>query len=207
MAKNVFISFRFSDGQVLKEELCQLFDQSEDVVNYSEDEDRSKMSEVTIKEYLYAKLKQTSVTIVLLTPNAISYNRNSWTGKYDDWLYDELRYSLEDRESNRTNGAVALYTKDARDMLVEMSTHQCEICGKKSDVLVIKEFDNLVKKNMMNVKMKYKKNECNDIYDSMEDSYISLIRYEDFVGNIDKYIENATSKRNRKNEFEIVKWL
>ena len=60
------------------------------------------MSEDTIQEYLYDKLKDTSVTIVILTPDAVSYRKN-WLGNYDDWLYDELRYSLEDRNNNRTN--------------------------------------------------------------------------------------------------------
>jgi len=204
MARNVFISFRFSDGEKYKDKLCTLFDQSDDVIDCSEDEDRTEMTEDTIKEYLYAKLKQTSVTIVLLTPYAVSYNKNSGTGKYDDWLYDELRYSLEDREGNRANGAVAVY---AKDMLIEMSTHQCETCGEESKVSIIKYFDNLVKRNMMNVKPRYKKNQCNGIYDSLDDSFISLVSFEDFSENIDRYIENASLKRDRKSEFEIVKRL
>lgn len=94
MAIKVFISFRFSDGKYIKDELVDLFDESTEIINRSEDVDRSKMSEDTIQEYLYEKLKDTSVTIVLLTPDAVSYRKN-WVGNYDDWLYDELRYSLE----------------------------------------------------------------------------------------------------------------
>ena len=41
MARRVFISFRFSDGAEYKEELCKLFDQDDDVIDCSEDEDRS----------------------------------------------------------------------------------------------------------------------------------------------------------------------
>ena len=89
MAIKVFISFRFSDGKYIKDELVDLFDESTEIINRSEDVDRSKMSEDTIQEYLYEKLKDTSVTIVLLTPDAVSYRKN-WVGNYDDWLYDEL---------------------------------------------------------------------------------------------------------------------
>lgn len=53
MATNVFVSFRFSDGEDLKEELVDLFDSSTEVINRSEDEDRSEMTEETIKKYLY----------------------------------------------------------------------------------------------------------------------------------------------------------
>lgn len=58
MATKVFISFRFSDGKELKEELIELFDSSTEVINRSEDVDRSEMSEDTIQEYLYEKLKK-----------------------------------------------------------------------------------------------------------------------------------------------------
>lgn len=75
MATKVFISFRFSDGKKIKDELVDLFDGSTEVINRSEDKDRSQMSEETIQDYLYDKLKDTSVTIVLLTPEAISYKK------------------------------------------------------------------------------------------------------------------------------------
>ncbi len=207
MARKVFISFRYSDGKDYKDELCELFNRSDDYINCSEDVDRSNMSESTIKDYLNSKLKQTSVTIVLLTPNAVSYDKNYWTGKYDDWLYDELRYSLEDREGNRTNGVVAIFTNEAKDKLFEMSTHKCSVCKNESSVKVIKDFDNLVRNNLMNVKSQYKKHKCDGVYNENDDSYISLISYDDFKQNINTHIDNAISKRDRIYQFDITKWL
>lgn len=204
MARNVFISFRFSDGADYKEELSDCFDKNKDIINYSEDEDRSNMSEETIKNYLYKKLKETSVTIIILTPEAVNYKKDVWR-KYDDWLYDELRYSLEDREDNRTNAVVAVYTKDAAQHLYTETTHKCSVCNKDSRVKSMKEFDNLVRKNMMNIKISKKKNQCDGIYDSLEDSYCSLIEFDEFKNNIDTYIDNAIDKRNRKEDFDIVK--
>ena len=60
---------------------------------------------------------------------------------------------------------------------------------------------------MMNVKSRYKKNQCNGIHDSLDDSFISLVSFEDFSENINKYIENVSSKRDGKSESEIVKRL
>ena len=54
MARNVFISFRYSDGHEYKDELASLFNDSDDTVDYSEDEDRSHMSEDSIRKFLYA---------------------------------------------------------------------------------------------------------------------------------------------------------
>ena len=202
MATKVFISFRFSDGKEIKDELVDLFDESTEVINRSEDVDRSQMSEDTIQEYLYEKLKDTSVTIVLLTPEAVSYRKN-WIGNYDDWLYDELRYSLEDRKNNRTNGVVAVYTDDSKDMILESSSHYCSHCQETKSCRTLKFFDNLARKNMLNIKQSYKKNLCNDLYDDSHDSYISLVSLEEFKQDHTKYIDNAKDKRDRLHEFNI----
>lgn len=203
MATKVFISFRFSDGKELKEELIDLFDSSTEVINRSEDVDRSNMSEDTIQKYLYNKLKDTSVTIVILTPEAINYKKDLW-GNYDDWLYDEVRYSLEDRISNRTNGIIALYTDDSESSLIKKSTHTCNKCNETSNCRTLQEFDNLVRKNMLNVKQAYKESKCDNLYDD-KDSYISLVHFDDFKKDYEKYIDLAKEKRNRKEEFDLIK--
>ena len=112
MGRNVFISFRYEDGISYKNSLANLFSLDRDTVDFSEDVDRLWKSEETIKKYLYKKLRRSSVTIGLLTPLAVNHKHN-WRGEYDDWMYDEIRYSLEDRDNNRTNGIVAVYTPEA----------------------------------------------------------------------------------------------
>lgn len=204
MATKVFISFRFKDGKEIKDELVSLFDESTEVINRSEDTDRSQMSEETIRNYLYEKLKDTSVTILLLTPEAVSYEKD-WYGKYDDWLYDELRYSLEDRTNNRTNGVVAVYTDDTRDKLFTADTHYCSCCQQNQSCRMLKDFENLARKNMLNIKPNFKKNPCNNLYSDEYDSYISLVSLEVFKENYKKYIDNAKEKRERLEEFEIKK--
>lgn len=194
MANNIFISFRYADGSNYKKELANLFDEYYDTVDYSEDEDRSNMSEETIRNYLYKKLRRSSVTIILLTPLAVNHKKN-FNGKYDDWMYDEIRYSLEDRENNRTNGIVAVYTPEASNMLVK----------KGEDSTTILNVDNLFRKNMMNVKPAYKRNPKQGIYDANYDSYCSLIEYSLFIKNPGKYIDIALEKRSIKERYNIVK--
>ena len=185
MAKNVFISFRYSDGNRYKEYLSSLFDKHSDTIDYSENVDRSQMSDATIKQYLYEKLRRSSVTIILLTPLAVNHNRN-WMGYYDDWMYDEIRYSLENRAGNRTNGLVAVYTPEAADLLVHMQP---------SGTVTVKNVNNLFRKNMMNVKPQYKKNPNPRIYDQDYDSYCSLIAWDEFISHIGEYIDIASQKR------------
>lgn len=202
MANNVFVSFRYSDGNKYKEELMELFDQSNDTIDYSEDEDRSNMTDDTIQAYLYKKIKRSSVTIVLLTPNAINHQK-TWNGIYDDWIYDEIRYSLEDRVNNKTNGLIAVYVPEAEELILEKTTHTCDICKEQTSVNIIKSFDNLVRKNMMNVKEIYKKNKCFNIYDSDYDSYCSLVSYEEFKHNFSRYIRIADEKRQEVYKYDL----
>lgn len=206
MANKVFISFRFNDGNEIKNELLNLFDKSTEVINKSEDVDRSNMSEATIQKYLYDKLRNTSVTVVLLTPNAINHKKG-YFNKYDDWMYDEIRYSLSDREGNRSNGLIAIYTEDVKKLIITENKHTCSVCNKETITNTISNFDNLCRKNMMNVKEGYKRNKCNGIYDSNHDSYCSLISLEEFKKDYEYYIKMAFEKRDRINEFNLIKQL
>lgn len=198
MAWNVFISFRFADGGQYKEYLSNLLLRNDSTVDFSEDEDRSQMSDETIKQYLYGKLRRSSITIVLLTPQAINHRKN-WFGDYDDWMYDEIRYSLEDREQNGTNGLIAVYTPEAADMLVYSNNGT----GTK----VIRDVDNLFRKNMMNVKPLYKVDRRPVIFDCDYDSYCSLVPWNLFIDDIDKYVNIAAAKRNIVERYDIVKRL
>lgn len=189
-----------------KEKLSELFDEETELINCSEDEDRSDMSEDTIQRYLYKKLRTTSVTIIIITPQAVWHRKDNY-GKYDDWMYDEIRYSLEDRESNRCNGIVAVYTEGAKDLLIEETVHECEVCNREQTINTVKDVDNLFRKNMMNVKSAFKKNPCKGVYDWDQDSYCSLVAWDDFVKDYRKYIDLAADKREQIDKYDLVKRL
>lgn len=199
-AKKAFISFRHSDGNEKKEDLQKKFKELKYVIDKSESGDHSDKTDDQIWEILKPKLKDTSITVVILTPKAVNYKRN-FLGKIDDWLYDELRYSLEDRENNRTNGVIALYTEEVENSIFSGSDY-CSDC--EAHHTMVNNFDNLVRKNMFNVKDEYKYSTCSS-YNSLEDNYISLISFDDFIENPQKYIDNAIAKRDRQDEFKPVK--
>lgn len=197
MANNVFISFRYADGIRYKDTLASLFNRNVDTIDFSEDEDRSMLSEERIRQYLYSKLRRSSVTIVLLTPLALNHKRDFF-GQYDDWMYDEIRYSLEDRQYNRTNGLVAVYTPEAAKDLVSIDLN---------GVTTIKKIDNLCRVNMMNVKPSYKYNKSVGLYDRDYDSYCSLVSWEEFKRNFSKYISIAYAKRDELYKYNVIRRL
>lgn len=204
MGYNIFISFRYSDGKQYKEELEQLFSLDSEIYNRSESEDRSMMSEETIRDYLYRKLKSTSVTIFIVTPDSLKHKRD-YLNRIDDWIYDELRYSLENRFNNRSNAMIAVYVPEVKNQLISETTHVCPICKEKSTVNIIQDIENLFRKNMMNIKPQCKHNNCEGIYNSNYDSYCSLIALAEFKKNYEKYISIALEKRDKIEEYNIVK--
>ncbi|MFW5890717.1 MAG: molecular chaperone Tir [bacterium] len=206
MKRKIFISFRFDDGFNVKENLVSFLEKRDLIVNKSEDVDRSNMSDDSIEEYLFEKLRDTSITLVILTPNAINYKINH-LGELDDWLYDELRYSLYERKGNTINGVIALYTEDAKESLMRSSKSFCQTCKSQHTSSLISDFNNLVRKNMMNVKPSFKKNSCDGYYDSNYDSYISLVAINDFMANPDHYLDIAYDKRKSCNQYNLVKRL
>lgn len=113
-------------------------------------------------------------------------------------MYDEIRYSLESREGNRTNGLVAVYTPEVANLLVNVQS---------SGTVSVNTVDNLFRKNMMNVKPQYKKNPNPGIFDRDYDSYCSLIEWDEFIKNIGKYIEIASQKRDAIYKYDITKRL
>ncbi|MCT0042170.1 molecular chaperone Tir [Weissella confusa] len=197
MASKVFISFRYADGAELKEALVNKFEELDYTINKSENENRSGMSEETIQNYLYEKLRDTSLTVVLITPQAVHHSRD-YQRRVNDWMYDEIKYSLEDRVGNRTNAMIMVYTEDAKSLV---------IAKEENGVTTISDFDNLARENMFNVKASKKVNPAPTLYDSLEDHYISLISYEKFLANPKKYIDNALAKRNRVSDFDLKKRL
>lgn len=200
---NVFISFRYKDGHTYKEELDDVFDRSVVIQNYSEDEDRSDKSDAEIQRFLYGKLRGTSVTVILLTQGALEYKRKY--GIIDDWIYDEVRYSLEDREGNRPNGIIAVYVPEIEDQIFHVEKKWCSYCGEYHTIQMITARENLYFKNMFNHKEKVCS--CDNIYDRDWDHYCSLVAWEDFIKHYRAYINCAFKKRERLDEYNLVKRL
>ncbi|WP_239734785.1 hypothetical protein [Mammaliicoccus sp. G-M28] len=98
-----------------------------------------------------------------------------------------------------------MYTEEAKASIMRETVHNCSTCNQEHTVYNLLEFDNLVSRNTLNIKPEFKKNKCVGLYDSNHDSYISLVPYETFKENTQKYIDLALEKRNRLNEFNLTK--
>lgn len=193
MANRIYISCK-EDGEAYKDELHTLLQESSSVIEVSEHKDYTKMSQHEIQMFLNKKLVNTSVTIVIMTPSAIKYRRGEY-GLYEDWMYDELKYSFDKRDDIRSNGILAIYTEDIEHLILNTNS----VVSEQNLV----KFNNLISKNMINLKAIYKENPLTHAYNSLNESYVTLVSFDDFINDFQAYINNALSKRYEIHKYNI----
>ena len=189
MAHKTFISYKHSESQTLRDNIIKKL--GDDATYYkgetSDSPDLSDLKTETIKKKLSDMMYDTSVTIVILSPNM----RES---KWIDW---EIEYALKnitrkDRTSH-TNGVVAVIMKvDGSYSWFKKSGVNCYGTG-----IVKYEMDKIYKiisANHFNSNPpKWHCNEC-ETYDWLNGSYITFVEEDDFLAEPSKYIDNAYDK-------------
>jgi len=201
MARKTFISYKYSESQKLRDDILKVM--GDDASYYqgetADSPDQTDNETNTIKENLKDMMFNTSVTIVIISPNMTD-------SKWIDW---EIEYTLKEMKrgetTSRTNGIVGVIAKHngAYDWLVNYTERE-DGCSSsrsfKSSLLY-----EIINENRFNEKEeKYSCEECKT-YNQLSSSYISLIDEDKFLRDHDKYIENAYEKSQNINEYKIVK--
>lgn len=203
MARKTFISYKYSEAQQTRDRIIESL--GEDARYYQGETSTSPnltdRKTETIKHHLKNMIFETTVTIVIISPNM----------KQSNWIDWEIEYSLKDitREdrTSRSNGIIGVVQKD-----YYFDYGWLFNSVKKPDGCSVRNIDNnklydIIIKNRTNLKNPtYSCQTCQSI-DSLMGSYISLVTEDDFVVNPDKYIENAYEKSKRINDFNITKTI
>jgi hypothetical protein len=161
--------------------------------------DLTDTSTDNIKRVLRDMIYDTSIMIVIVSPNMIH-------SKWIDW---EIEYCLKEinRENrhSRTNGIVGVVMKvnGSYDWLRPTHTNSdgCSSISTNDNYLY-----DIVKNNRFNQNPKeYSCDVCKTV-DSLTGSYISLINEDDFLNNPQKYIDNAFDKsKNDASGYDLTK--
>lgn len=199
MAHKTFISYKYSEAQDLRDRIIDAM--GDDAQYYqgetSESPDLTDTSTENIKKNLRDMMYNTSVTIVIISPNI---KRSKWI----DW---EIEYCLKketrkDRTSQR-NGVVGVIQK------VEGCYDWFKYAQKKEDGCIVSCYHdnlvyNIINNNRYNQNHKvYSCNSCKCV-NGLTGSYIAFVEEDDFIENIDKYINNAYDKsENDANDYNI----
>lgn len=167
-------------------------------------EDMSDLADDTIDSKLKEKIFDSSVTIVLISPNM--YDRTQ--SEEDQWIPNEITYSLRDKRRgdrhSTTNGMLAVILPDQNGSYDYIVTHKpCGVRSWYTDRL----FD-ILNNNMFN-RVEKNHQSCNSCfgYHHFGDnhSYIHPVKWSDFMSDHNKYIEHALALRDNLDEFDIVK--
>ena len=200
MARKTFISYKHSEAQDLRDEIIEKL--GEDAKFYtgetSDSPDFSDLKTDGIKTKLKDMIYNTSVTIVILSPNI----------KKSKWIDWEIEYSLKEikreEKTSKTNGIVAVIQKvnGSYDWFIEHGTncHGDSILKYKQNLLY-----DIIKDNHFNSNPGiWHCDECKT-YNSDNGSYISYVEEDTFLNNPSIYIENAYKKSQNLNKYDLVK--
>lgn len=201
MAHKTFISYKYSDAKGLRDRIIESL--GSDATYYrGEDgysDDLSSLKAETIKGRLKDMLFDTTVTIVIVSPEMLQSN----------WIDWEIEYSLREYERNgttsHTNGVVGVVMNDWTGGTGWIKTNHNNADGYSSVSYNESKLFNIINKNRFNqAPKKYACESCRTV-NSLNGSYIALVGQDDFLADPTRYIENAYDKSQKLWNYDLWK--
>lgn len=215
MGKKIFVTYKYSDSLVRHipnkypttvRDYVDIFqsklDNTDHIYKGEDDgEDLGSLADATIGSKLGDKIFDSTVTIVL-----ISKGMKDNTPEKDQWIPWEISYSLREQsrqgKNSKTNAVLGVVIPDS---IGNYDYYYKENPECNSITHYTNQLFTILKENMFNVK-KPQLRTCNgtSIHEG-ESSYIRTVKWDDFIPNMNLYIDIAVEIwRNREN-YEIRK--
>ena len=200
MARKTFISYKYSEAQELRDAIIKAL--GDDASYYqgetADSPDLTDTSTESIKNNLKDMMYNTSVTIVIISPNMVK-------SKWIDW---ELEYCLKEisrkNRTSYTNGIVGVIM-NVNGSAEWLKTHGTNIHNSPTISYKQEYLYPIIHKNRYNSNPPLKHcHDCNT-YDFMNGSYITLVDENNFLSNPSYYIENAFNKSEDVSKFNLTK--
>ena len=200
MARKTFISYKYSEAQKLRDDILkQLGDDAKFYQGETADSpDLTDTSTENIKKNLKDMMYNTSVTIVIISPNIKS-------SKWIDW---ELEYCLKEitrkDRTSYTNGIVAVIQKvNGGYGWFKTLNQQLDRCTTSSYSAHL--VYNIINNNRFNQEPKvYSCDKCKCVTEATA-SYISYIDEDTFLSDPNKYIKIAFDKSENYENYNLTK--
>jgi hypothetical protein len=226
LGRKIFISYKYSDSEVFCEknniwnectvreyvdEIEKEVDESDHIYKAeSEGEDLSYLSEETIWNKLKERIRDSSLTIVLISKNM----KNKFELEINQWIPREISYSLKEvsalnsnNESvkSKTNAMLAVVIPDTNNSY-DYFTYTNNCCETNCRMLLTNKLFSILQKNMFNIKDPNNYNCKNgDIIYNGNPSYISTVKWDDFINNINYHIDEAYKIQENLDDYNIYK--
>ena len=207
MGKKVFVSYKYADNDVRKiTDDYYHVDTVRDYVNYLEKiigngniykgehdgEDLSKFKDETIWSSLKDKIFDSSVTIVLISKNM----KESLTLESEQWIPQEVSYSLKEMTRNNyerkslSNAILCVVIPDMNGLYNYYIDNNKPLFPYNNSITF-----KIIENNMNNNK------------NNLLDSYIVTAKWDEFIKDINYYINKAVEKQNNINLYNITKQI
>ena len=223
MARKIFVSYKYSDASVRPiqnipdtrvrhyVDLLQAHLDANDYINKGEEDGESLagFKEETIASKLRDKIYDSSITLVLISPNM----KNTFEKEDDQWIPWEVSYSIREKtregRTSNTNAMLAVVIPDkvgSYDYFIQQNP--CIHCN--SITWQTQTLFGILGKNMFNRKEK-KLSKCVNQFCSRilhtgdDHSYIHPVKWDDFINNINTYIDVAVARNESIDDYEVVK--
>ena len=166
-------------------------------------ESMGDLADDTIDSKLKEKIFDSSVTVVLISPNM--FDRS--TPEKDQWIPNEISYSLRyktrgDRTST-PNAMIAVVLPDRNGSYDYAVLHQNCVTSWQTDT-----YFTILNENMFNRKTKNQQpcSTCGNYHHfGNNHSYIHPVKWSDFIGGHNYYINHVLSLRENLHDFDIKK--
>ncbi|CAC9631470.1 Type I restriction-modification system, specificity subunit S [uncultured Gammaproteobacteria bacterium] len=218
MGRKVFVSYKHGDNSVqrltrygnstARDYVDYLSENTlkNDVYKGEYNEDLSAFKDDTIKNRLKDKIHDSSVTLVLISPNMKDSSKN----ESDQWIPWEISYSLKEiirkDKTSHTNGILAVILPDYNGFYSYfIQDDTCKCCN--SETIKTDTLFRILDKNMFNAKVLNPSNcpYCKSYEDDERSSYIEQVKWCDFISDKDYYLNRTVSIRDDRKSYNITK--
>lgn len=188
MAHKTFISYKYSESRFYRDQILDAL--GDDAVFYKgETSDSPNLTDTTtenIKNHLKQMIYDTTVTIIVLSPNMLQSN---WI----DWKSAILSKTSHGMVVHRTQMAYLGLSHHSWKLLVVYLGNQPSGRPCNSELQRRADLPNYEGKQGNQKPKVYACPDCQSI-DKLSGSYLSYVKMEDFVNNPSRYIDNAYDK-------------
>ena len=222
MGHKIFVSYKFADDQVKNlsgqqnstarnyvDELENYIDSSDHIFKGESDgEDLSQLAEETITAKLRDRIFDSTMTIVFISPGM----KEIWEAEKNQWIPWEVSFSLRTSKRKKQNGDE--YTSNPNAMLAvvlpdvngsyDYFLEKKSCCAEKCTLHHTDKTFSIIRRNMFNKKSadKHLCNQGSTIWKG-EFSYISSVRWDDFISDIEQYINASYTRQSNIDDYDI----
>lgn len=224
MGRKIFVSYKYADSDVYKliennkctvrdyvDKIEEKLGESDNIYKGESDgEDLSTLDENTIWEKLKDKIYDSSLTIVLISPNM----KETWKVDREQWIPWEISYSLKevsrknkngDPVTSKTNAMIAVVLPDSNNSY-SYYLEEKHCCNSNCISHHTYKLFDIIRKNKFNY-INADTEEC-DNKDKIwygNCSYIEAVKWCDFILDINKYIDKSYERQNDLSNYNICK--